>query len=156
MRTEICCLAAIAVAAVATVMIMFRQQPKAQTAAEADTVVLHDTVRIVKPRIIRQETVHHDTIFVRKDSTADTVLIPVTRYVYADSACRIAVEGYDVRLDTVEVFGTRQTVMRYVKPSPWGVAVTAGIGIDARGRVSPTVTVGISRTLWSFGRKTRK
>lgn len=69
------------------------------------------------------------------------VYVPIRQVEYRDTAYRAWVSGYDVRLDSIEVYRPTITVTRW-KHKRWGLGVQVGVGWN--GKIEPYVGVGVS------------
>ena len=148
---------------------------------EIATVVEVDTMRSMQPEAVRSEVVAHKVVKLplHKKSlnasplTADVdssanesayidslitnvdsleVIIPIERKVYQDSNYRAVVSGYDVSLDTIEVYSRHEiTTIRHTvtRNRRWGIGVTVGYGYTSKG-FQPYAGIGITCNLFSF------
>ena len=107
-----------------------------------DSVVVRTLTRRVVVRDSVRDSVR-DVVLV-----GDSVVMPVVQRVYGDSTFRAWVSGYDVRLDSVEVFPRTVVVTRRaVVGRRWSVGVQGGLGVTPRG-VLPYVGVGVGWRLF--------
>lgn len=115
-----------------------------------ETVVRIDTIRDIVPVPCRiTELVPVRRLLPRTDTVTDSVevYVPVRQVEYRDTAYRAWVSGYEVRLDSIEVY--RQTVvLTKYKTKRWGLGVQVGIGFT--GRVQPYIGVGLSYNFFSL------
>ena len=109
-----------------------------------------DTIKIDKPVPYRiTELVPVRRLLPRTDTVTDSVevYVPVRQVEYRDTAYRAWVSGYEVRLDSIEVY--RQTVvLTKYKTKRWGLGVQVGIGFT--GRVQPYIGLGLSYNFFCF------
>jgi hypothetical protein len=141
------------------------------TGSETVTVtVIHDTITITTPApVLVAETgqiraklpvaelpVIELSIIDSLPAVADSaeVIIPVSTKIYEDSLFRAVISGYNVSLDSIQIY--RQTV--YVdrwhegvkaKTRRWALGVQVGYGTDFKG-MHPYIGVGVSYNLWGF------
>ena len=148
---------------------------------EIATVVEVDTMRSMQPEAVRSEVVAHKVVKLplHKKSlnasplTADVdssanesayidslitnvdsleVIIPIERKIYQDSNYRAVVSGYDVGLDTIEVYSRHEiTTIRHTvtRSRRWGIGVTVGYGYTPKG-FQPYAGIGITCNLFNF------
>lgn len=119
-----------------------------------DTITITDTIKVVQPVlrdsvVVRYEVARLqvvDTLLVQ-DSVA--VQIPITQSIYADSSYTAWVSGYHARLDSINVYPTREivTLREQHKPKRWSVGMQCGLGMTPKG-VQPYVGVGIAYKIW--------
>ena len=112
--------------------------------AVRDSVVL-GWVEVRAPRVWKtpHSTARTDTLAAVAEDSA-TVLLPMERKVYADSAYRAVVSGIDVRLDSIAVYPRTITVTRTVPakaPRRWGIGIQGGVGITPKG-IQPYAGLG--------------
>ena len=143
-----------------------------QNAPDIDTVsvkVIHDTILdtvpvpvetrkagAVKAKLpLAKDTTVIDSCQHTSDSCqhyAD-VLIPMEQKVYTDSTnYRVVLSGYNVTLDTMQVFRHREYITERIKPPAkrWGLSVGVGAVVGTDGRVRPGLFVGATYTFLSF------
>jgi hypothetical protein len=83
------------------------------------------------------------------------VIIPISTKVYEDSLYRAVVSGYNVSLDSIQIY--RHTVYvdhfrevtKKVKPHRWSFGVQVGYGTDFKG-LHPYFGIGIGYRLFEF------
>ena len=81
------------------------------------------------------------------------VLIPMEQKVYTDSTnYRVVLSGYNVTLDTMQVFTRREYITERIKPPAkrWGLSVGVGAVVGTDGKVSPGLFVGATYTFLTF------
>ena len=96
------------------------------------------------------ESAYIDSLITNVDSLE--VIIPIERKVYQDSNYRAVVSGYDVSLDTIEVYARHEiTTIRHTvtRNRRWGIGVTVGYGYTPKG-FQPYAGIGITCNLFSF------
>jgi hypothetical protein len=89
--------------------------------------------------------------------TADSaeVIIPISTKVYEDSLYRAVISGYNVSLDTMQIYRNTvyvehfREVTKMVRPGRWSIGLQVGYGTDFRG-MRPYIGVGVSYNLWKF------
>ncbi|MDR1224488.1 MAG: hypothetical protein LBL07_16655 [Tannerella sp.] len=147
------------------------------TGSETVTVtVIHDTVTIITPAPVlvvetgqiraklpvagkctaEPEKVPETGVFdAARDEDSVEVVIPVSTKVYEDSLYRAVISGYNVSLDSIQIYRSTVYVERWhevtkkVKPGRWSFGVQVGYGTDFKD-VRPYVGVGVSYKLWEF------
>lgn len=127
------------------VLFLWNRQQESVSVSSPDTTEYVETIPFYFPVprdsvIKRYETVKlpimKDTCDTANDSCASPdsveVVIPITQKVYDDSLYRAWVSGYDVRMDSIEVY-TRTREIRIPVPfaakrKRWGLGLQAGYG----------------------------
>lgn len=117
---------------------------------ETDTIVKTDTLRYDSLIPMKEEIVKYTKIYVRDTVTevvVDSVEIPVTQKVYADSSYTAWVSGYEPTLDSIEVYQRERIITNTVtidkKRSRIGIGVHAGYGYGFHSRrLEPYVGIG--------------
>lgn len=94
-----------------------------------------------------------DSIIVRSGDSIP-VTIPITQKEYRDSTYEAWVSGYDVKLDSIRVFGktitnTEYRTIQVAKAKRWGIGVQVGYGYGTKG-FTPYVGVGIHYNIFSW------
>lgn len=116
--------------------------------------VARDSV-VVRYKTVLVPAVKTDTI---KDiitaAWADSVLveIPIEQKEYRDSTYKAYISGYDVRLDSIFVYGKTEyktIAEKKRKDKRWHIGVSAGYGANKQG-LSPFVGVGVTYSIFSF------
>lgn len=143
------------------------EQPRTQLVEKIDTltVVVHDTVTIVKPQpakvIILPQSIRRLPLASMSPMSADTpaaaidsadVIVPMETKVYEDSSYRAVISGAWVSLDTIRVYPLHEiTTIRHPVPKTrhWAIGIGAGYGITPRG-FQPWAGVTLTYTLWHF------
>jgi opacity protein-like surface antigen len=83
------------------------------------------------------------------------VVIPISTKVYEDSLYRAVISGYNVSLDTMQIYRNTvyvdhfREVTKMVRPGRWSVGLQVGYGTDFRG-MRPYLGVGVSYKLFDF------
>ncbi len=168
-------IAALVLAALCTVFIVFYAINVAKTGdipereVEIATTVEIDTSRVIAPTSILAVTAgekvvklpRHKKPTQKNNVEADSslaivdsaeVIIPVERKVYQDSNFRAVVSGYDVSLDTIEVYSRHEiTTIRHTVTTPkrWGIGLVAGYGYTPHG-FQPFAGIAITYNLILF------
>jgi len=158
--------------AVAFALIVFadrklcQKPPQVIIKTEIDTLIVHDTLRVVEPKYVTVRVV--DSVFVPvpvpvkdsadvKDDSVLYVPMVIQQKVYADSTYRAVVSGpaistYGPSLDSISVFRQTMTITKVetvTVPSPrWGIGIHAGYGAG-KGGLTPYIGLGIQYNLWS-------
>ncbi len=86
-----------------------------------------------------------------KDSVA--VLVPIEQKVFTDSTnYRAVISGYNLSLDTMQVFTRREYITERIKPPAkhWGLSVGVGAVVGTDMKVRPGIFVGVSYTFLTF------
>lgn len=142
-------------------------EPQMEDVVKCDTIYVHDTIRIVEPKIVKEEVVRYDTVYVPEKSVLGTqdslnvpesgemgtqVVLPITQRVYEDSTYKAWVSGYDPRLDSFHLYRKEVyypvMIKKSVKPK---VVVSAGVygGFGAKGAdYGLGISVGVP--IWSW------
>jgi hypothetical protein len=140
--------------------------PETPLKPKADTLYLHDTIRIATPVPTHTEpNINIEILWTPDpdddadddaDDAADTIAVPVPieRKTYEDSSYRAVVSGWHPSLDTLDIF-QKTTIIEKEIPVPvktaprWSLGVTAGYGAGKDG-LTPFVGVGVTYNLLSF------
>lgn len=127
-----------------------------------DTVIVRDTImhevpvpvqtRTVEYRHIRVPVLKTDTIVRevggnRTDSVA--VTLPVTQNVYEGKDYKAWVSGIDPRLDSIQLYRQRETIITKTQRERWHIGPQIGYGYDGR-RGTPYIGIGIVYSIFSF------
>ncbi len=88
------------------------------------------------------------------DAWADSVLVemPIEQKEYQDSTYKAYISGYDVRLDSIFIYGKTEIKTfekKKEKNKRWHIGVSAGYGANKQG-LSPYVGVGVTYSIFSF------
>ena len=81
------------------------------------------------------------------------VEIPIEQKVFTDSTnYRVVLSGYNVTLDTMQVFRHREYITERIKPPAkrWGLSVGIGAVVGTDMKVRPGIFVGATYTFLSF------
>ena len=135
-----------------------------------DTIVRTDTVHVEKPvakdsMVVRTEKVYlkvsaeptlteKNYAQILADSIRDSVMVevPIEQKVYEDSTYKAWVSGYMPSLDSIDVYQRTEviTVTKFEKPKKWSLGVGAGVSLGADGKIRPSITLGVQRSLFEF------
>lgn len=135
-----------------------------------DTIVRTDTVHVEKPVakdsvIVRTERVYlkvsaeptlteKNYAQISADSIRDSVMVevPIEQKVYEDSTYKAWVSGYMPSLDSINVYQRTEviTVTKFQKPKKWSLGIGAGASLGTDGKIRPSITVGVQRSLFDF------
>ena len=124
---------------------------------KVDTLYLHDTILVEKPKIVEKRVVDTMTVevpdYIVVHDTA-YVNLPREEVVYRDSSYRAVVSGFLPRLEEIEIYRQDRIVTieteKVVKArSRWAVGAQAGYGITPAG-FQPYLGVGVSFNLLSW------
>ncbi|MCM1520750.1 MAG: hypothetical protein NC098_08195 [Lachnoclostridium sp.] len=129
---------------------------KTSCSAVADTIVIHDTVTMVRPSAF--DSLPAITVVASLPRVADTlppdtltdtvkVYVPITTYRYRSDLYEATVSGFRASLDSITVYPVTKFIRR--RPPRWTLSVTAGACLTPRG-LQPGITLGISYTLLSL------
>ena len=149
-----------------------------QDALDIDTVsvkVVHDTITdtvpfpvetrktkavvaklpLVKDTTSCGELANESADFLKSPFTSDSALveIPIEQKVFTDSTnYRAVISGYNVTLDTMQVFRHREYITERIKPPAkrFGLSVGVGAVVGTDMKVRPGLFVGASYTFISF------
>ena len=129
---------------------------EADTTYVCDTIIVHDTIKVVEPKYITQTMVSHDTAWLPIAVPQDTmhlanqfadkrtngspcdylltyadsvpVVIPITERTYKDRTYKAVVSGYDPKLVSLDIYSEKSVVHHstVVKKKP-KIAVSAGV-----------------------------
>ena len=132
-----------------------KKVPDVPPIVQIDTLILHDTLTVEKPkphyvRVVDTMIVPVvDTIHIR-----DSVFISIPREekIYQDSTYRAVVSGYLPSLDSISVYQATKyiTITREPPKKRWGVGVQAGATYLPKAGFTPYVGVGVSYNLLTF------
>ena len=135
-----------------------------------DTVTVVDTLRVIKPVakdsvIVRTEKVYlkvsaepthteENYAQISADSIRDSVMVevPIEQKVYEDSTYKAWVSGYMPSLDSINVYQRTEviTVTKFQKSKKWSLGIGAGASLGTDGKIRPSITVGVQRSLFEF------
>lgn len=101
------------------------------------------------------ELVNESSDFLKSPLTSDSALVevPIEQKVYTDSTnYRAVISGYNISLDTMQVFRHREYITERIKPPAkrWGLSVGVGAVVGTDMKVRPGVFVGATYTFLSF------
>lgn len=120
-----------------------------------DTVIVVDTVRDSIPVPVKEieieeiEIPYPVLVTVKGDTIRDTtyVPIPISQKEYLTENYHAWISGYNVGLDSIEVFSKTAYITKKVPVRRWGLGVSAGYGIGRSG-LSPYIGVGVYYRIW--------
>jgi hypothetical protein len=122
-----------------------------------DTIIVHDTIKVVEPKFIAQKVVSHDTVWLPLvEEPTDTmhlanqfadkrtngspcdyllsyvdsvpVVVPITERVYKDRTYKAVVSGYDPKLVSLDIYSEKSVVHHStVVKKKPKIAVSAGV-----------------------------
>lgn len=135
-----------------------------------DTIIVHDTITVIKPTVICERVLKVDTVwferadnmedsgenqpFSGEDFTADSVqvVIPITERTYEDSTYKAVVRGYNPELVSLEVYRRIVYIDRIeaIEKRP-RVVVSAGVygGFGVKG-ADFGLGVSVGMPIWSW------
>lgn len=126
---------------------------------KTDTLVIHETISVIKPIHIKETIVRHDTVFFPIYNELDSigcdsakVVIPITERTYEDSTYKAVVRGYNPELVSLDIYNSTKyyPVVEKVKVKP-KIVVSAGIygGFGSKGAdYGLGIMVGVP--IWSW------
>lgn len=123
----------------------------------ADTIVVRDTVRIVEPRVVKEEVVKYEKVYLHTTDTiiktdSVEVIVPITQRVYEDSTYKAVVRGYNPELVSLDMYTKATYYPLYIKQKVQPkIVVSAGIygGFGWKGAdYGLGITVGVP--IWSW------
>lgn len=138
---------------------------------ETDTVYIHDTIRIVEPKIVKEEVVKYVYVTLPKadknipisnelDSTSNLtsnltqdsakVVIPITERTYEDSTYKAVVRGYNPELVSLDIYNSTKTITITKTKQPKvvvGIGPYAGFGNKG---FNYGIAVNVSMPIWSW------
>ncbi|MBD5379601.1 MAG: hypothetical protein HDR74_06905 [Bacteroides sp.] len=123
-----------------------------------DTVPVPAEVRRVGSVVAKLPLAKDTTVIDSCQHTSDScqhyadVLIPIEQKVYEDSTYRAVISGYNISLDTIQVFRHREYITERIKPPAkrWGLSAGVGAVVGTDMKVRPGVFVGATYTFLSF------
>lgn len=107
-----------------------------------------DTIKIDEPVPYKvTELIPVKRLLPRTDTVTDSVevYVPVRQVEYRDTSYRAWVSGYEVKLDSIEIYHKTITLYREKR---WVIGPQIGIGYN--GRITPYIGVGITYNFLSF------
>ena len=122
------------------------------TKTDTLTVVLIDTIKIIKPKYITEKVIDsipfHETLQIR-----DTIWLPKTQKIYKDTSYQAWVSGYKPNLDSIKVFNKTitNTITKTLKEAPkrFGIGVSSGMTF-INGKFTPYIGIGVSYNIFRF------
>lgn len=123
----------------------------------ADTIVMRDTVWIVEPRVVKEEVVKYEKVYLHTTDTiiktdSVEVIVPITQRVYEDSTYKAVVRGYNPELVSLDMYTKATYYPLYIKQKVQPkIVVSAGIygGFGWKGAdYGLGITVGVP--IWSW------
>lgn len=133
------------------------------TITDTTTIVVYDTTTYRQPVAVDSVVLRYETIKVRKvvndtivsliadtitiDEDSIAVEIPITQRTYTDSTYSAWVSGYNLRLDSIQVFSRTEyrTVTNTIEVKDtkrWGIGIQGGVGVGKAG-ISPYIGIGV-------------
>lgn len=132
-------------------------KPEAIINTRVDTLIVHDTTLVIRPKITHFERV--DTVYLPADTVTlhDTLYVALSRERITADSCglyHVVASGVQPSIDTVAVYPQTVYVTRNVTlpPKRWGIGVTAGVGVGYNGSfiASPYIGIGITYDIVQF------
>ena len=137
---------------------------------KTDTLVIHETISVIKPIHIKETIVRHDTVFFPIYNELDSigrlsnglsnglsndsakVVIPITERTYEDSTYKAVVRGYNPELVSLDIYNSTKyyPVVEKVKVKP-KIVVSAGVygGFGVKG-ADYGVGIMVGVPIWSW------
>lgn len=131
---------------------------------KTDTLVIHDTVRVTQVKPVKSYFVKYDTVRLKVTPDYATVLteaetldsgqanmeilpllIPLRRQEYKTDSFRAVITGYNVKLDTLELYRQERIITAQKKPPRFVLSVGVGVGRDFK----PTPNISVGYVLFS-------
>lgn len=129
------------------------------TITDTTTIVVYDTITYRKPVAVDSVVVRYRTINVHNvvtDTINDTIFVqlPITQKTYTDSTYTAWVSGYDLCLDSIQVYPRTEykTITNTIKVQDtkrWGIGIHGGVGVG-KGGFTPYIGVGIQYNIIRF------
>lgn len=131
------------------------RRPVACGVSRVDTITIRDTLRDSVPYPVYEtlimEVLEPFPVYITQqgDTVHDTIYIPVPilQKEYITDNYRAWVSGYNVALDSIDVFPKTMYVTKKMPDRRWGIGVISGYGIGKHG-LSPYVGIGGFYRLW--------
>lgn len=129
---------------------LLRYQVKKLRAIEPTVTIVRDTIRdtlkTFSPVPILVEFT--ETILLPVDSLVivnNNIILPKERKTYQDSTYKAVVSGYRPNLDYIEVYQKTitNTITKTVRPSRWGIGISAGYGVNFSDKLRPGPYIGV-------------
>lgn len=149
---------ALIVSVLLSVLLAGRAAKTKQTeVVRADTIVMRDTVWIVEPRVVKEEVVKYEKVYLHTTDTiiktdSVEVIVPITQRVYEDSTYKAVVRGYNPELVSLDMYTKATYYPLYIKQKVQPkIVVSAGIygGFGWKGAdYGLGITVGVP--IWSW------
>lgn len=133
-----------------------------------DTIIVHDTITVIKPTVICERVLKVDTVWLERadnmedsgenqpfsgeDFTADSVqvAIPITERTYEDSTYKAVVRGYKPELVSLDMYNSTRTItITNTKQPKVVVGIGPYTGFGNKG-FSYGIAVNVSMPIWSW------
>ena len=134
-----------------------RMRPNEAINAKVDTLIVRDTITLLKPISVTKRVVERELVRV-----TDTIDVHDTLYVYLDreqiqwrdSLCEVYASGINPRVDSVRHYReskiiTIDTQTPVKVKADWGVGLQAGYGASKDG-LSPYIGIGLTYNILSW------
>lgn len=119
-----------------------------------DTLKIFDTIRIIKPILVKSARLRKDTIFITKKAFIDSskVVLPIEQKIYSDSSYTAFVSGYRAVLDSIHIRSPTTIINREIervitqtKRKHFNIGVVGGLGYGfTTKKIEPFVGFGLS------------
>lgn len=119
-----------------------------------DTLKIFDTIRIIKPILVKSTRLRKDTISITKKAFIDSskVVLPIEQKIYSDSSYTAFVSGYRAVLDSIHIRSPTTIINREIervitqtKRKHFNIGVVGGLGYGfTTKKIEPFVGFGLS------------
>lgn len=128
------------------------QDPSPPVLTRIDTVIVRDTITVIKPRPITRYVSRVDSIPVYiRDTQKVYVALPIERKRYQSAEYDLTIEGYASSLLSIQTFNKTVYIdkVQTLKTKPrWGIGVQAGYGYAVgSNKTYPYVGIGVQYNL---------
>lgn len=119
-----------------------------------DTLKIFDTIRIMKPILVKSTRLRKDTISITKKTFIDSskVVLPIEQKIYSDSSYTAFVSGYRAVLDSIHIRSPTTIINREIekvitqtKRKHFNIGLVGGLGYGfTTKKIEPFVGFGLS------------
>lgn len=119
-----------------------------------DTLKIFDTIRIIKPILVKSARLRKDTISITKKAFIDSskVVLPIEQKIYSDSSYTAFVSGYRAVLDSIHIRSPTTIINREIerviiqtKRKHFNIGLVGGLGYGfTTKKIEPFVGFGLS------------
>lgn len=99
-----------------------------------DTLKIFDTIRIIRPILVKSTRLREDTISITKKAFIDSskVVLPIEQKIYSDSSYTAFVSGYRAVLDSIHIRSPttiiNREIERVIKRKHFNIGIVGGLG----------------------------